>query len=197
VPSPLFSRISLTLGIFGIAVGALARWQANIEGDLATLGIVAVIALGFSAALVGAWGVLQERPPADERAHMHQRAVDRAAWRACIPPVIAGATMLTFFALTDRWHDLSNPVQSQIALFAGLLGAIVGMLADRITRWDLVVIPAALIFALLAWGDRLPFDSPTTTNGQIVALLIVAVLIIGIAINVPQIVRGKRTRSTA
>jgi hypothetical protein len=155
------------------------------------------MALGMSLALTGLYGLMQERPPLDERAHAHQRAVDRAAWRATIAPVTAALVMLAFFWLTERWDNLSNPVQSQVALVAGVLGGALAILADRISRWDYVIVPVGLIVALLLWGDRLPLESESTPEGQIVALLIIAVLIIGVAINLPQLVRGRRTQQTA
>jgi len=182
----------LVLGVGFIAAGALVRREVGAESDMATLGVVALLALGFFAAILGLYGVLREDAPRGARARARQSALDRAAWRATIPPVVAGVTMVGFFALTDRWSNLSNPVQSQIALFAGVLGALVGMLADRITRWDLIVIPAALLVALLVWGQDLPIDSESMSRGEIVAFLVIAILIVGIAINLPQIIRGRR-----
>jgi hypothetical protein len=100
--------------------------------------------------------------------------------------------MVAFFWLTDRWDNLSNPVQSQLALFAGIAGALVGVLADRITRWELILIPTALLVALVLWGDRLPIDSESMSRGEIVVFLVIAVLIVGVAINIPQVARGRR-----
>lgn len=184
--------MSLVLGIAVVAAGAWGRRVWTIESDFATLGVIALISVGFFAALLGLYGTVRETRSADSAAAQRQDILARVAWRATFPPVVAGATMIGFFALTDRWHNLANPVQSQIALFAGILGALVGILADRITRWDLIIVPVGLIVALLLWGDQLPFDSPSTTTGEIVALLIIAILIIGIAVNIPQVVRGRR-----
>ncbi|MGH2600894.1 MAG: hypothetical protein ACRDJ9_16105 [Dehalococcoidia bacterium] len=184
--------MSLVLGVGVVAVGAYLRRQVDIPTDWATFGVVALMALGFFAAILGLYAILREPEPADERAAVHQRAVEAAAWRATLPPLIGGGVMLAFFGLTDRWDNLANPVQSQVALFAGIFGALVGMLADRITRWDLIIVPVALIVALIAWGDRLPLDSSSMSQGEMIVLLVIAVLLIGIAINVPQIVRGRR-----
>jgi len=184
--------MSLVLGVGVVAVGAYLRREVDIPTDWATFGVVALMALGFFAAILGLYAILREPNPTDEREAAHQRAVEKAAWRATLPPVIGGGVMLAFFGLTDRWDNLANPVQSQVALFAGIFGALVGMLTDRITRWDLIIIPVALIVALIAWGDRLPLDSASMSQGEMVTLLVIAILLIGIAINVPQIVRGRR-----
>jgi len=186
------TRLLLVLGIAFIAAGVIVRREADTESDIGTLGVVALMALGFFAAILGLYGILREQPPRSDRAAARQAALDGAAWRATLPPLIAGLLMVGFFWLTDRWEELSNPVQSQIALVAGIAGALVGMLADRITRWELILIPAALLVALILWGDRLPFDSESMSKGEIVAFLVIAVLIVGVAINIPQVVRGRR-----
>jgi hypothetical protein len=175
-----------------VGAGIYGRRYWDIESDVATLGVIALMAAGFSAALTGIYGLMREQPQRGTIAVERQRLLDRAGWRAALPPVIAGAVMIAFFGLTDRWGNLANPVQSQVALVAGILGALVGILADRITRWDLILIPSGLIIALILWGDQLPLDSETTSTGEIVAMLVFAIFIIGIAINVPQIVRGRR-----
>jgi hypothetical protein len=154
--------------------------------------VIALMAAGLFAALLGLYGILREPQAAEGIAAQRQAILDRVAWRATLPPVVAGLTMIAYFGLTDRWHNLANPIQSQLALVAGILGALVGILADRITRWDLIIVPVAAIVALLLWGDRLPFDSASTSTGEIVFLLILAILIIGTAINIPQIARGRR-----
>ena len=185
----------LLLGLALVAVGAYGRREWHTESEIATLGVIALMAVGFLSAIAGLYSVLREQRPGDDRAAARARALDRFAWRAAIPPLVAGGLMLGFFALTDRWHNLANPVQSQVALFAGIIGALLGMLANRITRWELVIIPAALLIALLLWGDRLPLDSKTTSRGEMVALLVIAILLVGIAINVPQVIRGRRRAS--
>jgi hypothetical protein len=182
----------LVLGIGIAAAGAWGRRVWTVESDWETFGVIALISVGLFAAILGLYGTLREPRSADDATARRQDILARVAWRATFPPVVAGVTMIGFFALTDRWHNLANPVQSQVALFAGILGALVGMLADRITRWDLIIVPVGLIVALLLWGDQLPFDSPSTSTGEIVALLIIAILIIGIAVNIPQVVRGRR-----
>lgn len=184
--------MSLVLGVAVAAAGAWGRRTWDVESEAATLGVIALMAVGLLAALFGLYGILREQPVTEGRAAERQRILERMAWRATLPPAVAGAVMIAFFWLTDRWDNLANPVQSQVALFAGVLGALIGILADRITRWELVIIPAALIVALLAWGDRLPFDSETTSTGEIVALLVIVVLIIGVAVNIPQVIRGRR-----
>jgi hypothetical protein len=184
--------MALVLGIAVAAVGAWGRRIWTIESDFETFGVIVLMSGGLFVALLGLYGTVREPRSEDPAVAKRQDILARIGWRATFPPVVAGATMIGFFALTDRWHELANPVQSQVALFAGVLGGLVGMLADRITRWDLIVVPVGLIVALLLWGDQLPFDSPTTTTGEIVALLIIAILIIGIAVNIPQVVRGRR-----
>jgi hypothetical protein len=197
VPSPTLSRMLFVLGLAGIAAAALLKREWTAETNIAVFGVVSLAALGFFGAITGLYGILREPAPATALQAARQRVNGTAAWRAVLPPVIAGVVMVGFFWLTDRWDNLANPVQSQVALFAGVLGALIGMLADRITRWELIIIPAALIVGLIAWGDRLPLESESTTKGQMIALLVIAVLIIGIAINLPQILRGKRVAAAA
>ena len=197
MPSLVASRMLLVLGIATIAAGAYGRRVWDVETDIATLGVVALMAVGFFAAIMGFYGVLRQPAPRSERAARRTRILERAAWQATLPPVIGGGLMLAFFGLTDRWERLQNPVASQIALAAGIIGALIGILADRITRWELVLIPIALLVALIGWGDRLPLESKTTSRGEMVALLAIAILLVGIVINIPQIVRGRRRATEA
>jgi hypothetical protein len=117
-----------------------------------------------------------------------------------IPPVAAGVLILAFLSLTGRWNNLDNPVVSQVALVAGILGAVLGMLVDRVSRWALVLVPLVLLILLLGFGDRLwpisQIDSETTSRGEIVTLLVIVVLLVGIIINIPQFARGRRRISS-
>ena len=186
-------RFLLVAGVIGIAAGVYgAREWEFVDSRIAEAGVIALLAVSFFAAITGFIGLLREEPPRDSRRAERSRILDRAAWRAMAPPVIGGGLMVAFFALTDRWERLDNPVASQIAVLAGIIGALIGILADRITRWELVLIPVALLVALVGWGDRLPIDSETTSRGEMVALLAIAILLVGIAINIPQIARGRR-----
>src|SRR5688572_26518674 len=126
VVSPTINRMLLVLGIAVTAVGAWGRRIWTIETDFETFGVIVLLTTGLFAALIGLYGTLRERRSADPTVARRQDIVARIGWRATFPPVVAGATMIGFFALTDRWHELANPVQSQVALFAGVLGGLVG-----------------------------------------------------------------------
>lgn len=190
--SAIIARVLLVLGLATVLFGALLRREWRVHNDMETLGVVSVMATGFFAALVGLYLVLREPAPVDEHRARRQRFLDRTGWQATIPPLIAGGLMLGYFALTDRWAKLDNPVASQLALFAGIAGALIGALSDRITRWGRAILPVALLVGLLAWGDRLPLESETTSRGEMVTLLVIVILIAGVAINLPQIARGRR-----
>lgn len=115
-------------------------------------------------------------------------------WTALVPPVTAGVLMTLFFWLTDRWDRLENPVQSQIAILAALAGFLAGIAAQRITRWELVAIPSAITVGVLLWAYFQPHDTPEDADfRQILFVLTVVLAITTLALNIPQIVRGRRT----
>jgi hypothetical protein len=186
------TRFLMVAGLLLVLAAAYVTREHRPHTTAGELGLIAALTIGFLSAIVGAGMILREHPPADPARARRAQLMDRATWKALIPPVAGGAIILTFFALTNRWTRLDNPVASQVALVAGILGAVVGMLVDRVSRWDLVLIPLVLLALLLAFGDRLPIDSATTSRGEVVTLLVIVVLLVGIAINIPQFVRGRR-----
>ena len=114
-------------------------------------------------------------------------------WVVLVPPLTAGLLMLLFFAVTDRWDNLENPVQSQIAVFAGVVGFLAGLGAQRIRNWYLAGIPAALTAVVLLWAWFAPRESPEDREfRQILVVLGALFLVTTIALNLPQIVRGRR-----
>jgi hypothetical protein len=113
-------------------------------------------------------------------------------WTLLVPPLTAGALMLLYFAVTDRWSNLENPIQSQLALFAGILGFLAGLAAQRITRWWLVAIPAALTAGVWLWAYFAPSETPEDEEfRQILAVLGLVLALTTVVINLPQIVRGR------
>ena len=51
--------------------------------------------------------------------------------RILIPPVVAVALTLLFFAVFDRWDKLDNPINSLVVPVLGVVGFLVGALLDR------------------------------------------------------------------
>lgn len=185
-------RVLLVGGIAVLAAGIYLTREWEAPSRFAEFGLIVVLATGIFAAAVGLMGLIREEPPPDERAARRSRLLGIAAWKALLPPVVAGGLMVLFFALTNRWENLANPVASQVALVFGIVGALIGILVDRISRWELILVPLALLVGLLGFGDRLPFDSETTSNGEIVTLLSIVILLTAIVINIPQVARGRR-----
>ena len=189
-------RFLLVAGVIGVAAGVNGAREWHVDSRMGEIGVIALLAAGFFAAITGAIGLLREQPSSDPEKAERDRILDRAAWRAMIPPVAGGGLMVAFFALTDRWDELDNPVASQVAVLCGIIGLLAGIVADRVTRWDLLLIPVALLIALIVWGDRLPLESETTSKGEMIALLSIVIILTGIAINIPQIARGRRRTSS-
>jgi len=188
----VLNRWLLVGGLILIAAGAYGGRTWDTRQPIAEVGVIALIALGFFATVVGTIGVLREETPADPVAARRAAILSRVGWKSLVPALLAGACMTGFFALTGRWAELENPVQSQLALIFAVIGLLVGILIDRISRWELVIIPAVLLVALLGWGNRLPLDSETTSRGEMVTLLVIVILFVMIAINLPQVTRGRR-----
>ncbi len=182
-------------GVIAVGVGVYGARRWNTVSEAAQLGVIAIIAGGLFAAVLGIVGLVWEPEGAGGLQSERAPLLDRAAWRAVIAPVTALALILTYFGLTGWWDNLGNPVASQLALVCGILGAAVAMVANRITRWLRVIVPVALLGGLIVWGDRLPLESETTSKGEMLTLLVIVVLVIGIAVNVPQVVRGRRQTS--
>jgi hypothetical protein len=178
-------------GVIAVGVGVYGARTWNTESPMAQLGVIAIISAGLFAAVVGIAGLVWEPERASGPRPERSRLLNAAAWRAVIAPVVALALMLTYFGLTGWWNNLGNPVASQLAVISGVIGAIAAIVAGRITRWLRVIIPAALLAGLIVWGDRLPLQSETTSKGEMIALLVIVVLVIGIAINIPQVARGR------
>lgn len=117
----------------------------------------------------------------------------RRPWTALVPPLTAGVLMLAFFGMFDRWDKLENPVQGQIAVFAAIVGFLAGIIAQRVTQWYLLAIPGAIAVGVLLWAYFLPHDTPQDNEfRQILSVLAVVLLTAAIALNIPQIVRGRR-----
>lgn len=190
----ILARMMLLGGLALIAAGAYGRREFGFTTSYATVGLIALIAAGFFTAIVGVLLWLREPAASEERAARRNRILGRFAWSAVLPPLVAGALMITFFGLTDHWSKLNNPIASQVALAAGVLGALTGILADRITHWELVIIPIVLLGVLLAFGDRLPLDSESTSRSEIVAMLSIAIILLAVVANIPQIIAGQRRR---
>lgn len=119
-------------------------------------------------------------------------------WTVVVPPLVAGGLVFLFFWLTDRWAELENPVASQVTLVAGLLGFLAGVAAQRITRWELVAVPAALAAGVVLWAYYAPGDTPADRDFRQILWVLAAILIIStVVLNVPQIVRGRHARPSA
>jgi peptidoglycan/LPS O-acetylase OafA/YrhL len=113
-------------------------------------------------------------------------------WTVLVPPVTAGALMVLFFAVTDRWTNLENPVASQLAPLAGVFGFLAGMAAQRVRDWRLVAIPAGLTAAVWLWAYFAPNDTPEDEEfRQILGVLGFVLLLTTVAVNLPQISRGR------
>jgi hypothetical protein len=184
-------------GLIAIATGIYGAGHWHTESVMAQLGVIAILTVGLLAAVLGIVGLVWEQTPSTAQRALRQRLVDRAAWRALLAPVVALALMVTYFAVTGWWDVLDNPVASQLSVVFGVIGALAGMAANRITHWLRVIVPVALVVALIVWGDRLPLESPTMSQGEMIALLVIAVLLIGITINIPQLIRGRRVSPEA
>lgn len=113
-------------------------------------------------------------------------------WTVLVPPVTAGVLMVLFFAVTDRWSKLENPIQSQVALFAGILGFLAGLAAQRITRWWLLAVPGAITAVVWLWAYFAPHNTPEDQEfRQILAVLGLVLAITTAILNLPQITRGR------
>ena len=113
-------------------------------------------------------------------------------WTVLVPPVTAAAIMVLFFWLTDRWENLENPVQSQIAIFAAVGGFIAGIFAQRIRRWEWLVIPGAVTVGVMLWRYFQPHDTAEDREfRQILWVLALVLAITTLAINIPQVARGR------
>jgi hypothetical protein len=118
---------------------------------------------------------------------------DRERWWAVfVPPVTAGVLMVLFFAVTDRWHNLENPVASQVALFCGLLGVAAGIAAQRIREWVWLALPGIATVGVALWAYFQPHKTPNDEDfRQILAVLAFILALTTIAINLPQFLRGR------
>jgi hypothetical protein len=186
-------RFLFVVGVIGVITGIYIARTVHVESDTAQFGIMMVIAGGVLTLILGAVGLLREELPADPARARRERILNNAAWKALLPSVVAGGLTVLYFAATGRWNQLDNPIASQVAIFAAVFGVIVGILMDRITRWGLVLVPLVLLAALWIFGPRLPIDGETASRGEMVALLSIVLILILIVVNVPQIVRGRRT----
>jgi hypothetical protein len=113
-------------------------------------------------------------------------------WVVLVPPVTAGVFMVLFFVLFDWYDNLHNPIAGQIAVAAGVVGFFVGIAAQRVTRWELVWIPGALTLAVALWAYFAPAETPEDRDFRQILWLLAAVLALTtVAVNLPQLVRGR------
>ncbi len=49
-----------------------------------------------------------------------------------IPPAVALALMLIYFAASGRWNDVHDPINSIVAMVIGAIGFAAGAAADRV-----------------------------------------------------------------
>ena len=113
-------------------------------------------------------------------------------WTVLVPPVMAAGIMVLFFWLTDRWENLENPVQSQIAIFAAVGGFIAGIFAQRIRRWEWLLIPGAITAGVMLWAYFQPHDTAEDREfRQILWVLALVLAVTTLAINIPQVMRGR------
>ncbi len=113
-------------------------------------------------------------------------------WVVLVPPVTAGLFMVLFFVLFDWYDNLHNPIPGQLAVAAGVVGFLAGVAVQRVTRWALVWIPGALTLAVAVWAYVAPADTPEDRDFRQILWLLAAVLALTtVAINVPQIARGR------
>ncbi len=117
----------------------------------------------------------------------------RRPWMVVVPGLTAGLLMVLFFWLTNRWDNLENPVQSQVTLICGIIGFSAALAIQRITRWELVLIPGAVAIGVLMWAILAPNDSQEDREfRQILTVLAVVLLAATLVMNIPQIARGRR-----
>lgn len=113
-------------------------------------------------------------------------------WTVLVPPITAGVLMVLFFAVTDRWTHLENPVQSQVAVFAGVAGFLAGIAVQRVKDWRLLLIPAGLTAIVWVWAYFAPSDTPEDQEfREVMAVLGVVLLLTTVVVNLPQIARGR------
>jgi hypothetical protein len=113
-------------------------------------------------------------------------------WTVFVPPVTAGVVLLLYFAITDRWTNLENPVQSQFSILAAVLGFLAGLAAQRITNWWLAGISGGIVVALGLWAYFAPHDTPEDEEfRQILVVLTGLAAVVAIALNLPQVLRGR------
>src|SRR5690242_5994981 len=113
-------------------------------------------------------------------------------WVAVVPPLTAGLFTLAYFWLFDRWDNLENPIQSQVAIVSAIIGFLTGIAATRIRRWELVAIPGVITVAIAIWAIFAPHDTPEDKDFQQILWMLVGLgAIVTAALNLPQIFRGR------
>ncbi|MER3421191.1 MAG: hypothetical protein C4290_12025 [Chloroflexota bacterium] len=113
-------------------------------------------------------------------------------WVVLVPPVMAGLFTVLFFVLFDWYDNLHNPIPGQVAVAAGVLGFLAGIAAQRVTRWELLGIPGTLTLAVALWAYVAPAKTPEERDFRQILWLLTAVLALTtVAINLPQIARGR------
>ncbi len=119
-------------------------------------------------------------------------------WSVMVAPIVALAVMLGYFFLFDRWEHLENPIASQLAIGAALAGFVAALAAQRITRWWLLLVPGLLAAVAGIWAYLAPTETPDDYNFRNTLWVLTAVLIITtVAVNLPQIIRGRYQRPEA
>jgi hypothetical protein len=113
-------------------------------------------------------------------------------WIIFVPPVTAAAFMVGFFWLFDRWDNLENPVASQLAPLAGVIGFVTAIALSRIRQWELIAIPGAIAAGLALWAIFAPHETPEDKDFQQILWILTALALTStLVLNLPQIVRGR------
>jgi hypothetical protein len=113
-------------------------------------------------------------------------------WVAVLPPLTAGLFTVGYFWLFDRWDNLENPIQSQVAIVSAIIGFLVGIAAMRIRRWELVAIPGVITAAIAIWAIVAPHNTPEDKDFQQVLWMLTGLgAIVTAALNLPQILQGR------
>lgn len=119
-------------------------------------------------------------------------------WVVLVPALTAGLLMTLFFIAFDRFSDLENPIASQLGPVCGIAGFLAGLAVQRITRWELVIIPFGIATGVLLWAFFAPHGSPEDREFRTVLFVLGAFLIlVATVLNLPQIFRGRAPRLDA
>ena len=113
-------------------------------------------------------------------------------WVVLLAPATAALVMIGYFALFDRWTHLENPIQSQLAPAAGIIGALTAIGVQRIRNWWLVLLPGLAAVLVLAFALLIPTESAENRELRNIMWVLFCLMVVSIgAVNLPQIVRGR------